>query len=308
MILALGLVAQAQARICTAVASGNWSTASTWSCGTVPTAGDTLIIPASRQVTINANITYSGSHMAVIVYGTWRFDGGGAKITMPCGSAVIIYPGGQVVPNASGSSQTIRICSTTYWQATDGTVSGPMGWPVNVLPVELIEYTAEVADLDVRLHWATATESGASHYRLERSANGIEWDHLTTIAAAGESLHRVDYVHVDHDVPPGTWFYRLTQIDLDGTVNDLGVVTATVKPDRGALRCTADADGRLRVFTEEPVEQGTVQVIELATGRQVHTGDISTDALSFTVQMSTSLRGGYTVRLLDRSCRFVLVQ
>ena len=89
MILALGLVAQAQARICTAVASGNWSTASTWSCGTVPTAGDTLIIPASRQVTINANIPYSGSHMAVIVYGTWRFDGGGAKITMPCGSAAI---------------------------------------------------------------------------------------------------------------------------------------------------------------------------------------------------------------------------
>ena len=308
MVLALLLGVQVQARICTAVVSGNWSTPSTWNSGTAPAAGDTLIIPASRQVTINANITYSGSRMAVFVLGTWRFDGGGAKISMPCGSSVIINPSGQVVPNASGSSQTIRICNITYWKSSDGTLVGPMSWPVNVLPVELIGYTAEVADEDVRLRWATATESGSSHYQLERSANGTEWEYRTTIAAAGESLHRVDYAQMDQDVPPGTWFYRLTQFDQDGTANDLGVVTATVRPDAGQLRCGADPDGRLRVFTEEPVEEGRVQVIELATGRRVHTGAISTDALSFTVQMSTSLRGAYTVCLRDRSCRFVLVQ
>lgn len=208
----------------TAVANNDWTLAATWGGG-APAAGDVLIIPADREVRITNNLSYSGAPMRVRVFGTLRFVGGGAKIALPCGSIIELMTNtSRILGNTSGNSQTIKICNTTYWSASDGPQSGYLAWPINAtLPVELIHLDATNEGNNVAISWATATEHRSAGFTVQRS-DGDSWSTLDEVPAAGTSLARVDYRYID--VPPnaGTWYYRLFQDDLDGTRHALGLV------------------------------------------------------------------------------------
>src|SRR5687768_5262874 len=79
----LMLAGEVQGANCNSNGNGNWAASGTWTCGTVPDNGDEIEIAVNSTVTINTNITYSGSPMHVKVYGIWSFNGPGAKISMP---------------------------------------------------------------------------------------------------------------------------------------------------------------------------------------------------------------------------------
>src|SRR5450830_1654033 len=69
------LAGQAMAATCTSIASGNWGTASTWTCtsGSVPASGDTVVIASPNTVTLNNN--YSATNLTVNAGGTLRDNG-----------------------------------------------------------------------------------------------------------------------------------------------------------------------------------------------------------------------------------------
>jgi len=87
------------------------------------------------------------------------FDGGGSKLSFPCGSIVeIMSSSASISGNNSGNSQSIKICGTTFWQVSNGTQTGYLAWPPNsTLPVELIGFTGEGKGGTAELRWATAT-------------------------------------------------------------------------------------------------------------------------------------------------------
>lgn len=107
LILAL-LAGEASAAICTTNAgTGTWNTASTWSCGHVPVAADTVVI--SRNITLDANRTVAGLTVnagavlngnnrnltvngAVSISGTYNTNGG--NLTTTGGGALSINTGG----------------------------------------------------------------------------------------------------------------------------------------------------------------------------------------------------------------------
>ena len=233
----------AEAANCNSNGNGSWSVSGTWTCGTVPNNGDVIEIAANTTVTINSNVSYTGAPMQVKVYGTWRFNGGGAKISMPCGSSVLIGFGGQVIGNGSGSSQTIKICNTTYWSASNGAAGGPAAWPAYVLPVELISFSGEAMDDDVELEWTTASEQNSDRFEIFRSRNGMDWQPVASIAAAGSSTHVSNYSYHDAEVGSGTWFFKLLQVDTDGTQNEQGIISVDVRNRPQQLICTSGTAG-----------------------------------------------------------------
>jgi len=96
------------------------------------------------------------------------------------------------------------------------------------LPVELTEFTAEALPKQrVRLDWTTALETGNSHFEVERSSDGRSFGHLGAVAGAGESTQEQVYTFLDENVPAGPQYYRLRQVDLDGTetLSEVRVVT-----------------------------------------------------------------------------------
>lgn len=85
------------------------------------------------------------------------------------------------------------------------------------LPVELVHFHAEPEDHVVHLRWMTATELDNDRFVVERSAGGSDHADILEIPGAGTSLSPIDYHLIDDRPLPGTSYYRLRQIDFDGT-------------------------------------------------------------------------------------------
>ena len=89
----------------------------------------------------------------------------------------------------------------------------------NPLPVELIEFkaTANSAVKNVDLLWVTASEIDNDYFVIERSTNASDWFPLDTVHGAGNSNAVLSYHYPDNNPYSGTSYYRLKQIDFDGT-------------------------------------------------------------------------------------------
>lgn len=86
------------------------------------------------------------------------------------------------------------------------------------LPVELTLFQTEVANNQkVNIKWETATEIKSSHFILERSRDAVNYKSIAQIEAAGASVVKKTYNFTDESALFGTNYYRLSQIDRDGT-------------------------------------------------------------------------------------------
>ena len=84
-------------------------------------------------------------------------------------------------------------------------------------PVELLAFTGRGAEEGVILDWQTASERDNDHFLIERQAASGDFVPLGKVAGRGHSDTRQSYVLVDPTPTPGYNYYRLTQVDHDGT-------------------------------------------------------------------------------------------
>lgn len=89
----------------------------------------------------------------------------------------------------------------------------------SLLPMELIDFAAEKDKHTCVLKWRTATETNSDYFDIQRSKDAIKWESIGKVSAAGESLTECSYRFTDTTPFSGNNYYRLRQIDLDGTVD-----------------------------------------------------------------------------------------
>ena len=87
----------------------------------------------------------------------------------------------------------------------------------NPLPIELLHFTAEIAEKFVKLNWATASEINNDFFTLERSTDMRNIEVIGHTPGAGNSNTVLRYSYTDHDPHPGISYYRLKQTDYDGS-------------------------------------------------------------------------------------------
>ena len=80
------------------------------------------------------------------------------------------------------------------------------------LPVELTSFTGTKGN---NLNWTVDSEINCSHYTLERSTNGTEWEVISIVPATGSGYYTVK----DETFEKVINYYRLSQTDSDGTEN-----------------------------------------------------------------------------------------
>lgn len=85
------------------------------------------------------------------------------------------------------------------------------------LPVELTSFTANVIGNDVLLNWTTATETNNSGFAIERSQSESEWTEIGFVPGFGTSTELRTYSYTDAELTSGVYFYRIKQIDYNGT-------------------------------------------------------------------------------------------
>ncbi len=99
----------------------------------------------------------------------------------------------------------------------------------SILPVSLLYFHAKPEGNIVNLRWATGSEQNNDHFLLERSQDGHEYSIVKSVTGSGTSSSVSFYSAVDMLPLPGTSYYRLTQVDYDGTEKILDPVSVHFK-------------------------------------------------------------------------------
>jgi hypothetical protein len=85
------------------------------------------------------------------------------------------------------------------------------------LPVTFSDFKLTKNDGIVNVDWATTTEDDNSYFEVERSSNGFTFDAIARLDGKINSKAEVRYSFVDHAPLEGISYYRIRQVDLDGT-------------------------------------------------------------------------------------------
>jgi len=89
----------------------------------------------------------------------------------------------------------------------------------NVIPVELTSFTAENSNGNVTLKWSTATETNNYGFEIERSKDGSLFSKLAFINGNGTTVSTSNYTYTDGNIESSNYYYRLKQVDFDGSVS-----------------------------------------------------------------------------------------
>lgn len=90
------------------------------------------------------------------------------------------------------------------------------------LPVQLSRFTAVQNGPTVRLEWTTLTEHNTLGFEVQKShssAAGFVTLPNSFVPGHGTTSEPHDYVWIDSLASSGTWYYRLKQIEQDGTLH-----------------------------------------------------------------------------------------
>jgi len=93
----------------------------------------------------------------------------------------------------------------------------------SVLPVELSTFSASIVNQQVSLKWTTASETDNDYFDIERSTDGINFYKIGRVAGQGTTDQKTDYEFMDIAPELGGNYYRLRQVDLDGTETYSGI-------------------------------------------------------------------------------------
>jgi len=110
-------------------------------------------------------------------------------------------------------------------------VSNPLGSEDNVLetkmghaalngiplPVELVSFSAIYADGGVHLTWSTASETNNLGFEVQRCQDNIHFTKIAFVRGWDTTAESHHYEYINDEVQPGVYYYRLKQLDTDGT-------------------------------------------------------------------------------------------
>jgi len=200
-----------------------------------------------------------------------------------------------------GSDRTTRMYSMYFKSFTYSSAV------VASLPVKMIDWNATYNNNNsqVSLKWATTQEINASHFIIERSADGVEYADAAMIFANGNSQVLVNYSYNDK-IPAGNsgiLYYRLRSVDMDGksTMSDTRIIrlgaanSNTVKiatypnPVQNELRITVPAGWQ---------DKSVVYQLVNTNGQTMKTVTTSHAGQTEVMSMSQVPQGMYIVRVI----------
>ncbi len=178
----------------------------------------------------------------------------------------------------------------------------------STLPVELSAFKAEAKENAIALLWETASEINNAGFEVERSENGKTFKAISFVEGKGTTAETNRYSFTDATAQKGkNYYYRLKQVDFDGSFEYSKVVTAQINTGKEVqatlmpnpsqqgitqLRYVATENGNLAVSVYDVVgKQLYDQRFDVAAGE--NTMSLNLDALAKGVYFVKLTQGNY---------------
>ncbi|GAA4317952.1 hypothetical protein GCM10023184_01860 [Flaviaesturariibacter amylovorans] len=175
----------------------------------------------------------------------------------------------------------------------------------NVLPVRFLRFTGSLQpNGTVRLDWEAYTDAQHSHFEIERSANGQQFESL------GRSVPQPPYHFVDARPFAGNNYYRIRQVDRDGKVTYTQVVLINVARQLQLRVFPNPATDVLQVRLSSG-QGGTVRLaLANLQGQPVWTGvqGLSATERLLEVPLQGRAAGTYILRITDNNGTILATQ
>jgi uncharacterized repeat protein (TIGR01451 family) len=136
-----------------------------------------------------------------------------------CYTATTIVPSVDAAGRTKASGYAERLGYTSFSQFVIASAENP-------LPVDLISFTGKYSKGQVALEWVTQSEFENDYFIVEKSTDAINFSELTRVNGCGTCGQTQVYQTTDINITNGTIYYRLKQVDFNGTsaTKDLIVV------------------------------------------------------------------------------------
>lgn len=167
------------------------------------------------------------------------------------------------------------------------------------LPIELIAFSASCNGNSILVEWTTATERNNDYFVLEKSYDALDFHEITRIDGAGNSIEKRRYSFADYEQGGRTVYYRLRQVDYDGT-NDVSEIIDAVcheNMDNPEINIYPNPFHDELVLSLENFGKNsvTVEIFDII-GALVMSGDYAFD-YEIRLNLSELAPANYTVRL-----------
>lgn len=151
----------------------------------------------------------------------------------------------QGTANASGSAFILYPCGSNPITSIVSLVTTPSVMICNqatitmaiTLPVKLTGFSASITKKEtVLLKWETALEFDNDKFIIQRSTDGINFQNLAEVKGSGNSIKKNSYEYEDlSSSADNIIYYRLKQVDMDGTATISKVVMVNNKKTTGTI-------------------------------------------------------------------------
>lgn len=149
--------------------------------------------------------------------------------------------------NASPTVNADNIEST----GISGFGSFTIGTTAVSLPVELLTFKGQTIGDYIHLSWETASELNNDRFEIERSQDGVHFAKIGTIEGHGTVNSIKNYGFSDGSPHVGLNYYRLNQVDYDGTSHLHPIIS---------VRYDGDLTEQLKVYPN-PASEQSIQVV-----------------------------------------------
>lgn len=182
---------------------------------------------------------------------------------------------------------------------------------LGTLPVSLISFDTKLqTNGQVALNWSTASESNNDHFIVEKSTDGIAFITIAQVASKNsDSNARLNYNQIDVAPSNGINYYRLTQVNLNGTSKVLGVKSqqVNIKTANSILYPNPLQDNKFNLNLANQQDGQVAVGITNLSGKSVYQGNVNVASGTATVNIATQLVSGlYLVNIEGQTFRLIV--
>lgn len=171
--------------------------------------------------------------------------------------------------------------------------------PNPVLPVRFTKITARYEGKDVRVSWSTAMELNNHHFEVEHSTDGRTFTKAGSVAATNyPNGSSYDFLH--NNYVAGKNYYRIKQVDIDGTATYSTIVMANV-PVKNSIIVYPNPVEELLIVDLSKASNHNARIIRIvnAVGQVFHQQNIAPGTIKTTVEVAGLKPGIYIFEIIS---------
>lgn len=296
--------------IYTAKSSGLWTAAGNWDT-TLRTDGikkNKVIVPKNITIVATNDVNNLGlGDVELVVYGSISVSAG-TNLNFSDNS-LIQLEGGSIVGTAA--NQKIKIGNDIKYKGNnDGTLTGyfitdnttgssPNGFRLlSILPVNFTSFYINKSGENIQLYWSTANEINNSHFDVERSYNGTDWQKIAEVFGSRNSNNSNNYSYHDKTIPSSVIYYRLRQVDIDGRSMYSSIKAVRSGEVIEVVRIFGK-DKKVVIDLNTAVKKNLVISVVNSNGQVITRQTFSNPSYKIEVNVSNSSTGTYIVHVSD---------